>query len=1832
MTGKRKNQKLTKSAIQKENESDTPKVKKPEITKKNLQFPEKGSDEGETPATGVSDQLLLAAEVANQLPMLAAVNAAGQRRQDPTLSVAHQKQVERDKREKAEMDRAIENMVDRQDLIIEKLLRIQDSIKTEAANNVHYLHLQLQTIQRAYDEFDSVHNELLALLPREKRGESKQKYLNFEVLHGQLYVDVQTMIANQQKPMASEVLPQNANASGLQPRPQVVNSVPHLQVPLPTFDGKLENWYAFKSMFHTVMNRYPNESPAIKLYHLKNSLIGEASGKIDQDIINNNDYDSAWRMLEDAYEDQRLIIDTHIDALFNLPKITKENGEELRKLVESCSKHVDALKNHDLPVEGLSEMMLINIINKRLDRETRKQWESSLSRDDQPSYDELIDFLKDRSRVLQKLSSHAQPSQTQPVAKSKQQKVFVQTNKDTCPCCSGSHNIYKCESFKKLSIPERFEKVKRAGLCFNCLRAGHRTMDCKTDKQCKTCSKRHHSYLHNERVEDPKKPNDSSHPKNPAQETKIEPDSGNPVEARTVTCCTQTKMATKQIFLSTAKVLVSGSGNVTTTCRALLDCCSESNLITKKLAEKLNIKPSVIDPPIAICGLNGMTTSTNQIIQTKVSSRDGKFFAVLDFLVTPAITELPSGKIDTYSWPLPAGIELADPSFNIPDEVDMIIGAEVFYDVLRQGRLKIGSDFPVLAETTFGWVVSGPVKTVQATSRRRRICQMNTTQEDINRTLTRFWELEAGYVTNKMTAEERTVEQHFEETHCRNSEGRYVVRLPFNDLQNQLGDSYEYAKLRCSRLISSLSKNPSKQIAYTEFMNEYRQLGHMQEVSDNPDRGYFLPHHAVYKESSSTTKTRVVFDASAATTTGVSLNDTQLVGPTVQSDLITLILRFCTHQVVLTADVPKMYRQVQVHPDDRQYQRIVWLNDKGELATFELTTVTYGCSSAPYLATRSLIQLAADEGEDFPLAARAVKKDSYIDDFITGGRTAIEVVQMYEQLKEMLKRGGFGVHKFCSNSPEVLRAIPDELQEKKVDFESSELNNTIKTLGLIWNPNDDYFAFNVTSFINQGTPTKRIVLSEIGRLYDPLGFLGPVGTIAKLTMQELWRLKLDWDDELPDEQMDTWNTFRVQLQSVRRIRKKRCVIPGDAKRIELHGYCDASKRAYGACLYVRCVLGDGKINVQLLCSKSRVAPLKPVTIPRLELCAALVLAQLTRKSMEALQVNFDSVTLWSDSQIVLSWLKKSPLVLNEFVCNRVVSIIELTPNYEWRYVRSECNPADALSRGMLPEPLIENELWWGGSPELRQSRLLEEEIPAVTDENLPELRTRVFVNIVKEPAFYFGRVSRFTRLQRAWAYVWRFIDNTRAKVRNNEPLSATELSRATQTIVKLVQEEGFPDLLKDLKMERMKRNNYSGLAPFVDQDGVIRVGGRLKYSQIPYEGKHQILLPDKHHVTQILVREMHERNLHVGQNGLVSIVRQQYWPVKLKSIVKQTTNRCYVCYRNKPQQTNQFMGDLPSYRVTPSPVFSKTGIDFAGPFVLKESGRKPKFYKAYVCVFVCMSVKAVHLELCTDLRSETFLGALQRFVSRRGLPSDLFSDNGTTFVGADHELANLRKLFEDQMHTARVTDFCSAKGITWHFIPPRSPHFGGIWEAGVKSMKYLLKRVVGETRLTYEEMATFLAEAEAVLNSRPLCPLSDDPSDLEALTPSHFLIGRPGQAITEPSYSQQKINRLSRWQHVQSMREHFWNRWSTDYLHTLQTRQKWKDGVLDIKIGSLVLLRDENLSPQLWKMGRIVSLHPGKDGIVRVITVKTSSGEYRRAVAKVCLLPDVESDDPRGGV
>lgn len=525
--------------------------------------------------------------------------------------------------------------------------------------------------------------------------------------------------------------------------------------------------------------------------------------------------------------------------------------------------------------------------------------------------------------------------------------------------------------------------------------------------------------------------------------------------------------------------------------------------------------------------------------------------------------------------------------------------------------------------------------------------------------------------------------------------------------------------------------------------------------------------------------------------------------------------------------------------------------------------------------------------------------------------------------------------------------------------------------------------------------------------------------------------------------------------------------------------------------------------------------------------------------------------------------------------------------------------------------------------------------PEPFDESMiPEVKSTVMMAAVRsDPPIVLNRLSSYKRIQRAWVYVHRYIDIVMHKKKEFGEITADEIRMAEKSILLLVQRESYGDVLKALESKSVLRQPYRNLALFVDEDGLIRVGGRLKYSAIPYDGKHQVLLPQKHHITETIVRGLHQEHFHVGQNGLLAIVREHYWPVHAKQIIKKVVSSCQVCARQRPVPGVQFMGNLPEVRVNPSPPFSKVGIDYAGPFMLKLGGRSTKLYKGYVVVFVCLIVKAIHFELVSSLSTDDFIAALQRFSSRRGVPSDIHSDNATTFVGANHELAALKQLFEDQQHQLKVKEFCSAKGIRWHFIPPRSPHFGGIWEAGVKSMKYHLKRVVGETRLTFEEMSTFLAQTEAILNSRPLCPMSDDPSDYSVLTPSHFLIGRSGVALPVPSYGDEKLGRLDRYQHIQLMHQHFWSKWSREYLHHLQGRQKWNTNAnSSFKVGALVLLVEENLPPQQWKRGRISAVHPGDDDVVRVVTVRTTNGDYKRAITKIAVMPSVETELSTGGV
>ncbi|XP_049882247.1 uncharacterized protein LOC126378112 [Pectinophora gossypiella] len=481
-------------------------------------------------------------------------------------------------------------------------------------------------------------------------------------------------------------------------------------------------------------------------------------------------------------------------------------------------------------------------------------------------------------------------------------------------------------------------------------------------------------------------------------------------------------------------------------------------------------------------------------------------------------------------------------------------------------------------------------------------------------------------------------------------------------------------------------------------------------------------------------------------------------------------------------------------------------------------------------------------------------------------------------------------------------------------------------------------------------------------------------------------------------------------------------------------------------------------------------------------------------------------------------------------------------------------------------------------------------------------------------------------MTRVLAYVLRFCRNIKSKndKNKNNYLSSAELNNALRLILKHDQSLHFKGEFHSIGNGTCLKGSLKPLHPFVDEEGLLRVGGRLDHANLTYVRKHPLILAKNSHVTQLIILNEHYRLLHAGPKLLLSSLNERYWIINGIREIKKVTHKCIMCFRLKAAAAKQLMGSLPADRVTPSRPFEKVGIDFAGPVNVKLSRiRKSVVGKGYICVFVCFSTKAIHLELASDLTTDTFLACFKRLISRRGLPTDVYCDNAATFKGADNQLADLHKLLASRDHQTQVQDYSATRGVRFNFIPCYSPVFGGLWEAAVKSTKYHLKRIVHNTLLTYEQLQTVLCEIEAVLNSRPLVPMStSDIDDFSYLTPGHFLIGVAPTSYPEQNVSDVPNNRLRFWDHCIKLKQMFWKVWYKHYLTVLQTRPKWRDDVPNIDVGSLVILREQDTPPLSWPMARVTKVFPGADQKVRALEVKTPNGKtHIRSVTKVSVLP-----------
>ncbi|XP_054287839.1 uncharacterized protein LOC129003567 [Macrosteles quadrilineatus] len=1268
--------------------------------------------------------------------------------------------------------------------------------------------------------------------------------------------------------------------------------------------------------------------------------------------------------------------------------------------------------------------------------------------------------------------------------------------------------------------------------------------------------------------------------------------------------------------------------------RALIDAGSQSSFITESCVSQLCLpRRKVVQP---ILGLSEVSVSSNKGLVPcviKPLHQDNPSLRTEAIVLNRITSPLPSTALDDKVKMLFQGWDLADPEFYQPGRVDLLIGADLFPQLFDGGRRDTPSGFPTAFHTIFGWLLIGesrlPIPTTQSVSVNLAILD----QVSLESNLRKFWEIEEPPMNHCQTSpEDERCESIYASTVQRDSAGRFVVDLPFKNDCPDLGESYSKAKHCFLSLERKFNQNPDLKGAYSTFMNEYRDLGHMSEVVNSVTPAYYIPHHGIFKKNSSSSKLRVVFNASAPTSTGKSLNDELLIGPKLQTDICKILSLFRLHLYVFTTDIEKMYRQILVNPQHKSFQAILWRDSPEKpMSTFLLNTVTYGVSSSPFLALRSLRQLALEDSEKYPLASEVILNSMFVDDVLTGGDSLDHTLKIKSELISLLNSGGFKLRKWSSNNHKILEDVPSDDQEFIFGDESSA-DPSIKVLGLKWNPNSDKFSYDV--HIGQPPSTKRGLLSQVSKVYDPLGLITPVVLWAKCLIQKIWTLGLDWDQPLPIDIVRQSSKFFETLPHLSNLTIPRLVLLPETTDVQLHGFSDASEVGYGCAIYLRVVNSDGKPLTNLIMAKSKVAPLKKISIPRLELCGAVLLSKTMFFCKNMLAYKFGNIPTfaWTDSLVTLHWIRTAPHQLKTFVANRVAELQTLLEPACWRHTPTDTNPADYASRGLLPHEILRNSLWWIGPNWLMEEPMSwpTQPLPALTpNESLLEFRPSATCALVaakdtkNEFTALVEKHSQFTKLQSCIGWILRFIHNCQKKKEKiTEPfLTSKERASALHLLVKLTQSSYLPDHIDKLATDQTS-HSLQRLSPFLDEQGLIRVGGRLKNSQLPYNAKFPMLLPKQCHLTNLLIDHYHLKHLHVGPRTLQSLLSQQFWIISARQVIRHRLSKCLVCVKMKANSIQPYMGNLPGSRITQSRPFLHVGIDFGGPFTTKtDKLRKPQFLKSYVCLFICFSTKAIHLESVSSLSTEAFLACFDRFVSRRGLCAHIYSDQATNFVGADRELQELHSLLHKTPTSDAVLSKLAQMGISWHFNPPAAPHFGGLWESGIKSMKYHLKRVVGNQILTFEEFSTLLTKVEAVLNSRPLCSLSTDPNEYETLTPGHFLIGEPLVAIPQTDLTNLPQNRLSRWQMIQQAQRSFWKVWSQDYLHQLQQRYKWTRDSPNLKINDLVLIKDKNLPPLKWTTARVIQTHPGKDGIVRVATLKTPAGQLQRPVVQLCPLP-----------
>ena len=1648
------------------------------------------------------------------------------------------------------------------------------------------------------------------------------------------------------------------------------------RIELPDFYGDRKQWPEFKAMFRHLAEASIHSQQALA-YELKRHVKAPADVLI-QSVYSTRPgaYDRMWKKLGEVYDDPGASVSAALSTLHSL----RRPAEDFRSLVS----FINEIEAVHAQLEELNQLHCVSVrdvdaLNSMLPMAVKMEWNRGYSNLDpveklQP-FQRYMDFLERERAAMIRTSEH------NPLHRTKRT-TMIGTSEQTFQCYvhkSSGHSTLSCRAFCKMSVQEKFDFCRKEKLCFRCL-TKHKRDEC-MEGPCTHCGKSHNSIMC------PRSPlTDST--ESPQTRQEFQNEQSMQATGFTYTCASKTaplavlpiaKTQVRADIRSPALTLFDSGSDASYITFQFADKIGIKPLRKLKLNVTTmgNVATSI---PTSVFKVPLVSTEGNIVwieafgireITGHVSRLDEQAINQLFPGHDPTLLQRHKSQVDILLGCDNFGLHPKKELARAGDNLSIMTG--------RLGLCLQGSHQRLKEETQLSNFL---VRTIHSEDiQAHSYLTKGTTHQLFTNQATHTCPKTDSFIQGEELGttvepkcgscrcgkcplpghtysfvEQQELQMIRDGLHYDEVEKRWITKYPWLVSPDILPQNYSAAKSRLVKLEKSLSKDPKWADSYQTQMQDMVDRGvsrklSPKEIEDWTGPSFYISHLAVTNPKSTSTPIRIVFNSSQSHN-GISLNNCLAKGPDSYSNsIIGLLIRWRENKVAMVADIKKMFHSIYLQDLETHCHRYLWrdMDPNKNPDVYVIQRVNMGDRPASAIATEALKLTAELQKKEYPEAAELIIHSSYMDDLVDSVENSPAASKLAGQVDAVLSQGGFRIKCWQFSSQDSAHDSTGQVAAAGLLKCASEGETAV--LGVNWIPEEDLIVIHTTidfSFNSSGAYDKpslelmklsqlvpqdlsrRMVLQKVMSLYDPLGIISPFLLKAKILLRKTWELKLGWDDALPCDIRISWVQFFEQLCKVEGMKFDRALTPKEATGSPwLIIFSDGGNLAYGFAAYIRWKLKNGNYWCRLIMAKSRIAPLHKTTTPRMELNGA-VLSKRARQVIESeMRLKFEKVIHLVDSLTVHCMLHKTSTRFQIYEGSRIGEIQAATAGdmSEWAWLPGSSNVADHVTRGLNPDELSQNSIWWTGPPML----YLDYDrwgikLGAQENEKLPGERTCLVskVEFTKEFPFQYKRFSKIEKLKSVMARILGIAQDKTFRGGRTENLTPKLYQQAELLIIKEAQAD-----IKDLKQ-------YKNLNPKCNAEGIVVVGTRLsRYNPMTLDGKEQALLPTQHHLTKMLMIEAHQQG-HLGRDGTVAKFRHQYWTPHADKLAKSVKMSCQECRQRQPQLSQQCMGLLPEARLKASPPFNFTMLDLLGPFLTRGEVNKRTSGKCYMVLFTDLGSRAIHLECVFGYSTEHFLLALSRFVHIRGWPAEIYSDPGSQLLGAEREL---REAWS-QIEVKQLVKKGAQSGTKWIFGPADSPWHQGAAESLIKTVKKCLQYAVHSQRLTAAEYLTTSYEIANLVNERPIGTRPALDSSINILTPNSLLLGR-SSAKNPGLYLPDSGNLKTRFQLVRSISDSFWNRWSELYAPSLIKQSKWTRPGRNFLPGDIVLILDKGFKGG-YSLAEVIKTFPGADGMVRKVNLRYKAykpGEpitryngstdilVSRAVQKLALIVSKEERD-----